>query len=407
MNVILFDDEWRSNLFPLASTRPIGAFRIGILTIAEKWEHLLQAKVSYKTAAYLQGRYPAVPDEENLFINGRYLPDHELKNAVSGLRTDEILIENDKVLACRLNKSDAEEFLKDNFSLADHKPLHLAHKPVHLSKCPDVFSYNEMALRFDFELLTKGRTSEPLHQSNQVIAPEQVFIEPGAVVSCSVINASSGPVYIGKDAEVMEGCLIRGPFALGTHSQLKMGAKIYGATTIGPHCKVGGEVNNSVLFGYSNKAHDGFLGNSVIGEWCNLGADSNTSNLKNNYAEVRLWNYPSEKYLKTGMQFCGTIMGDHSKCGINTMFNTGTVVGVSANVFGAGYPRNFIPDFSWGGAQGFETFSLVRSFEVAGVVMGRRGLQLSAADKDLLTYVFNETQKFRTWDSVTRLSPVV
>lgn len=402
MNILLFDDEYRSNLFPLSYTRPCGAFRVGILTIAEKWEKHLKAKVSFKTKEYLSPKFSSNLTDSNIFINGRYLPDPEFITAIQNLKPDEILIEGDKVLVCILNKEDALDFLHDNFSLADHKSIHLDHKLTHISKCPDVFSLNDKELRSDFRLLTQGKRSANISSSNQIISPENIFLEEGAKVECSILNASTGPIYISKDAEIMEGSLVRGPFALGEHSQLKMGAKIYGATTIGPHCKVGGEVNNCVIFGYSNKAHDGFIGNSVIGEWCNLGADTNTSNLKNNYAEVKLWNYPAEKYLKIGMQFCGTIMGDHSKCGINTMLNTGTVVGVSANVFGSGYPRNFVPDFSWGGASGFDTFSIAKSFEVAEIVMKRRGLDLNEIEKEILIYVFNETQKFRTWEGIPR-----
>jgi UDP-N-acetylglucosamine diphosphorylase/glucosamine-1-phosphate N-acetyltransferase len=402
MNVVLFDDEWRFNLFPLTYTRPAGAIRIGILTIAEKWATHLNAKVSHKTAAYLSNKFPAHVEAENIFINGRYLPDEALINAIKNLGKDEMLMDHDKVVACTLGKDEATAFLNDNASLAEHKVVAFTGTMQHISKCPDIFSMNGSELEKDFAAITKGRKSAPISATNTVMAPEKVFLEEGAIVECAVLNGSSGPIYIAKDAEIMEGSLVRGPFSLGEHSQLKLGAKIYGPTTIGPHCKVGGEVNNCVIFGYSNKAHDGFIGNSVIGEWCNLGADTNTSNLKNNYAEVKLWNYPAEKYLKTGMQFCGTIMGDHSKCGINTMFNTGTVIGVSANIFGAGYPRNFIPDFSWGGAQGFETFSIAKSFEVAKIVFSRRGLVFDEIEQDILVYVFNETQKFRTWDNFPR-----
>jgi len=405
MNVILFDDEWRNNLFPLSYTRPCGAFRVGILTIAEKWEIYLKATVSFKTQNYLNSKYSAITAESNLFINGRYLPDKDFIQAVLDLKTDEILAEGDKVLACVLNQNDAQNFLQDNFSLADHKVLQTNHKFSHISKCPDIFSLNGQEIEKDFEILTRDRKSAAISSSNQILNSENIFIEEGASVECSVLNASTGKIYIGKDAEVMEGSLIRGPFALCEHSQLKMGAKIYSNTTIGPHSKVGGEVNNCVIFGFTNKAHDGFIGNSVIGEWCNLGADTNTSNLKNNYAEVKLWNYPAEKYLKIGLQFCGTIMGDHSKCGINTMFNTGTVVGVSANIFGSGFPRNFIPDFSWGGNQGFETFSIAKSFEVADIVYTRRGLKFDDIEKDILTYVFNETLKYRVWErAVTKVA---
>ncbi len=402
MNVVLFDDEWRINLLPLSFTRPCAAFRVGILTIAEKWEKRLKADVSYKTKTYLSSKFPAKLKEENYFINGRYLPDTDLIKAIKNLKTGEMITDGDKVVSCILNQNDASDFLEDNYSLADYKMIKLKTKLSHISKCPDTFSLNGQEIENDFELLTKGRKSAEISSTNILICPEKIFIEEGVKMECVVLNASSGSIYIGKDTEMMEGSMVRGPFALGEHSQLKMGAKIYGPTTIGPHCKVGGEVNNSVIFGYSNKAHDGFIGNSVIGEWCNLGADTNTSNLKNNYAEVKLWNYPAEKYLKTGLQFCGTIMGDHSKCGINTMFNTGTIVGVSANVFGSGFPRNFIPDFSWGGAQGFETFSLAKSFEVAKIVFERRSLKFDETGQDILTYVFNETQKYRVWENTVK-----
>ena len=399
MNVVLFDDEWRINLFPLSYTRPCGAFRVGILTIAEKWAKHLNAHVSYKTKEYLTTKFPAILDIENIFINGRYMPDADLIKAIKNLKKGEIIVDGDKVVACILNHEDAAEFLEDNYTLAAHKIIKLETKLSHISKCPDIFSLNGQEIENDFELIIKGRKSAVVSATNILITPKKIFIEEGAKMECVVLNATSGSIYIAKDTELMEGSMVRGPFALGEHSQLKMGAKIYGPTTIGPHCKVGGEVNNSLIFGYSNKAHDGFIGNSVIGEWCNIGADTNTSNLKNNYAEAKLWNYPAEKYLKTGLQFCGTIMGDHSKCSINTMFNTGTIVGVSANVFGSGFPRNFIPDFSWGGAAGFETFSIAKSFEVAKLVFERRGLEFSQTEKDILVYIFNETQKFRVWDN--------
>ena len=261
----------------------------------------------------------------------------------------------------------------------------------------DIFSKNGAEIIKDVKLKGIKSGVDNLPDTNNIIAPENVFVEEGASVICSNINASKGPVYIARNAEIMEGCQIRGPFALCNNSTLKMGAKIYGPTTIGPYSKVGGEINNSVIFGYSNKAHDGFLGNSVIGEWCNLGADTNTSNLKNNYAEVKLWNYITERFKKTGLQFCGLIMGDHSKCGINTMFNTGTVVGVSANIFGDGFPRNFIPSFSWGGAAGFKEYNTNKAFEVAKAVMKRRGLIFDEEDKNIMQNVFNYTKKYRKY----------
>ena len=258
-----------------------------------------------------------------------------------------------------------------------------------INRLVDIFSYNHHCIESDFESLTKNRISQKLSSSNQLISPEHIFVEEGAVVEHAILNASNGPIYIGKNAEIMEGCLIRGPLAMCEHSVLKMGAKIYGANTVGPFCKVGGEVTNSVFQSYSNKGHDGFLGNSVIGEWCNLGADTNNSNLKNNYAEVKLWNYSHDRFENTGLQFCGLVMGDHSKCGINTMFNTGTVVGVSANIFGAGFPRNFIPSFSWGGSSGYITFKLNKAYEVAHKAMQRRSKSFDEVEKSILDHVLN------------------
>ncbi|MEO1714969.1 MAG: glucose-1-phosphate thymidylyltransferase, partial [Bacteroidota bacterium] len=263
----------------------------------------------------------------------------------------------------------------------------------------EIFSQNGAALRSDYEKLTRNRLSEALPESNTLIGPKnQLFIEPGASVEGAILNTKTGPIYIGKDAAVMEGAIIRGPFALGNNGVVKLGAKVYGPTTIGPFAKIGGEVNNSVLFGYSNKGHDGFLGNSVIGEWCNLGADTNNSNLKNNYAEVRAWNYKLEGFIPTGLQFCGLIMGDHSKCGINTMFNTGTVVGVSANIFGAGFPRNFVPSFTWGGPSGMSTYRVKKAFETAERVMVRRKKELDKVERDILEHVFRISSTYRRWE---------
>jgi UDP-N-acetylglucosamine diphosphorylase/glucosamine-1-phosphate N-acetyltransferase len=254
---------------------------------------------------------------------------------------------------------------------------------------------NEKAIQQDFEFLTKGRKSQTLSATNRVVNPKNIFIEEGARVEFAILNASTGPIYIGKDAEVMEGSKVRGPFALCNNAVLKMDAKVYGPTTIGPFSKVGGEVHQSVIIGYSNKAHDGFLGHSVIGEWCNLGADTNTSNLKNSYEEVKLWSYTEDSFVPTGLQFCGTIMGDHSKCGINTMLNTGTVVGVSANVYGPGYQRNFVPSFSWGGTMGYVDFDLNKAFRIAAAVFERRGKQFDENEKDILREVYSLTYKNR------------
>jgi len=389
---ILFDDR-RTDLLPLTFTRPVADLRIGILTIREKWEKYLQASTTYLTEPYLQEKYPVQTGEDNYLINGSVLPDDSLVSAVRGLQEGEYLVKANTILAARLNAKAAADFIND-ISRAEHTVTYDG-EIIQLRFTYDIFTLNGKAIAQDFLMLTKGRSSMPLSSSNGIIGGENVFVEEGARVEYAIINASTGPVYIGRDAEIMEGCMIRGPLALCNHAQLKMGAKIYGPTTIGPNCRVGGEVQNVVIWGNSNKAHDGFLGNAVLGEWCNIGADSNNSNLKNNYSEVKLWNYTAEKFLPTGLQFCGLIMGDHSKCGINTMFNTGTVVGVSANIFGAGYPRNFIPSFSWGGYQGLSVYPLQKALETAEKVMLRRNQQFTEADKRILQHIYLITEKYR------------
>jgi UDP-N-acetylglucosamine diphosphorylase/glucosamine-1-phosphate N-acetyltransferase len=392
--VILFDDDRRENLLPLTFTRPVAMLRVGILTIAEKWEKLLGAQCHFHTPEYLSKKFPLPQSNgEYLLINGGILPTKSLLSEILSLKSGEAIFDKTSLIAAILPASPQGKSYLDKKNYSTIKNTDCTYLEV---RNPwDIFRLNGEAIEVDYELITAGRKSLPISNSNKAINPERIFIEEGAVVECSVLNASSGPIYIGKGAEVMEGSLVRGPFALCEHSALKLGAKIYGPTTIGPHSKVGGEVNNCVIFGFSNKAHDGFIGNSVIGEWCNLGADTNTSNLKNNYASVKLWNYPKGGFVDTGLQFCGLIMGDHSKCGINTMFNTGTVVGVSANIFGDGFPRNFIPSYSWGGAQGFSTYKTTKAFETARIVMGRRGLELSQVDADILTHIFEETARYR------------
>lgn len=402
MNVILFDDEYRGNLLPIVYTRPCAAIRIGILTISEKWGNYLNSNISYKTKEYLSRKYTANIDKLNVFINGRYLPNEDFAEIICKLNENDIVFDNNIVIAFVLNEENAKEFINDNFSLAELKKINCSIEFNKLNYCYDIFKWNGDEILKDFKLVSKNKKSQSISSTNKIVCSENIFIEKGAKVEFSVLNASTGVIYIGKDSEIMEGSLIRGPFALCSNSEVKMGAKIYGPTTIGPFCKVGGEINNSVFQAYSNKAHDGFIGNSVIGEWCNIGADSNTSNLKNNYAEVKLWNYQVQKYIKTGLQFCGAIMADHSKCGINTMFNTGTVVGVSANIFGAGFPRNFIPDFSWGGNSGFETYALEKVFEVAKIVMQRRGVDFDRNEQDILTYIFYDTSKHRAWENIIK-----
>ncbi|MDR5590048.1 GlmU family protein [Christiangramia sp. SM2212] len=386
MNYILFDGPSRNDLLPFTFTRPVADIRIGILTIREKWEKMLDAKTSTKTEDYLSGRWPLELDKENFYINSSYVPTKEIVDQVRSLKKDQKLVLNDDVLAYNISEGKNVEELE---------AIEIDVETIKVANTWDIFSKNGKAIEMDFELLTKGRKSQKIDSSNYVKSKENIFIEEGAVVENCSLNASSGHIYIGKNATVMEGSLIRGPFALCAGATIKLGAKIYGPTTIGPDCKAGGEISNSVLFQNSNKGHDGFLGNSVLGEWCNIGADSNNSNLKNNYADVRLWNYNTENFAKTGLQFCGLIMGDHSKCGINTMFNTGTVVGVSANIFGSGFPRNFIPGFSWGGSGGTSTYKIEKVYETAELVMKRRGVDLTDEDKKILQHVFDYSAKWR------------
>ncbi|MGB0888615.1 MAG: GlmU family protein [Vicingaceae bacterium] len=393
MNIIFFEDK-RNQFLPLVYTKPLAKIRVGILTIEEKWQKHFEkngvdAAISYVTEAYLSEKYPLNSTEENIFINARFFPNERLVDfVINNLIADEAIVFGGSVVA---SKCTLEQFKAESYYIKDYNESFIS---VELNNITDIFSKNDVAIQHDFDLITAGRTSAELSSTNTLIG-NNIFIEEGAVVEATVLNANSGPIYIGKHAEIMEGCLVRGPLAMSDNSALKMGAKIYGATTVGKFSKIGGEVNNCVIQDYSNKGHDGFLGNSVIGEWCNLGADTNTSNLKNNYAEVKLWSYETGRFAKTGLQFCGLIMGDHSKCGINTMFNTGTVVGVSSNIFGSGFPRNFVSSFSWGGASGVTTYKVDKVFEVAEIVMKRRGVELTDEDKAILTTVFEMTSQYR------------
>lgn len=393
MNVILFDDFSRIDLLPLTYTRPVCEIRMGILTIREKWEQRLGTKISHLTEDYLSKKYPLHTEKNNLLINGGLLPDNDLINVLSNLNTGDSLTKNGVLLAAVTSIEANKSFNPENYITKDSVEYK---KEICRLEFPwQIFKWNGQEIENDFDFLTKARKSEKLSPTNNFINAERIFAEKGVKAEFATINASSGSVYLSKNSEIMEGCTIRGPFSLGEESVVKMQAKIYGPTTIGPFSKVGGEINNSVFQGYSNKAHDGFLGNSVIGEWCNIGADSNNSNLKNNYAEVRLWSYRHERFIPTGLQFCGLIMGDHSKCGINTMFNTGTVIGVNANIFGAGFPRNFIPSFGWGGAHGMSVYSIPKAFEVAEKVLARRNIDFNDVEKEILKEIFSQTEKYR------------
>jgi UDP-N-acetylglucosamine diphosphorylase/glucosamine-1-phosphate N-acetyltransferase len=398
-NLILFDDlSLIEHLKPFTYTRPISDLRIGILTIREKWEKLLRCKVSYHTQFHLSDKFTVFFDKINILVNAAVIPDKALAARIASLPLYHALVDGETLIALKLDATAARLYLGGQL------PEQLASAEwnapyTQVRQIWDIFSLNDAEIRNDFELLTAGRTSQPLSETNTVLGDkEMLFIEEGASVECSILNTKTGPIYIAKHAEVLEGSMLRGPLAMCEHSATKMGTKIYGATTLGPHCKVGGEINNSVLIGYSNKGHDGFLGNSVIGEWCNLGADTNNSNLKNNYGQVKVWNYSTGTYEDSGLQFCGLFMGDHSKCGINTMFNTGTVVGVSANVFGAGFPPKFIPSFSWGGAEGFSTYRPEDAVDAAERMMQRRKVDLSHEDELIMRTVFEQSMPYRTWE---------
>ena len=389
MNYILFDGTVRNALLPFTYTRPVADIRVGILTIREKWEKFLGFTTTTITEEYLSDKFPMVEMERNVLINASFLPNPELAALVKNLEENQAIFYKDEVIA--FYTTDAQE----EVDFDAYEAIEYEADVLRIENTWDIFSKNGEAMEADFELITNGRKSMPIPAGVNVIGGENIFIEEGAKLAFCTLNASSGPIYLGKDTEIMEGSVIRGGLALCEGAVIKMASKIYGPTTVGPYSKIGGEVNNSVLFGYSNKGHDGFLGNSVLGEWCNIGADTNTSNLKNNYAEVRLWSYETESFARTGLQFCGLMMGDHSKCGINTMFNTGTVIGVSANVFGSGFPRNFVPSFSWGGSGGFTTYLTKKAFEVAKVVMSRRNLEFTAQDAAILEEIFEQTKRWR------------
>ncbi len=398
MNIILFDSEVRGELLPFTYLRPVCELRVGILTIREKWERRTGIRPAYITQDYLAGKYPIETGSTNYLVNGSVCPSNQLLKLMEEMEFGQAYLQNEELIVAKLDGDQMDRLIRDE-DISELRGTDIADTSfLKLNHLWDIFALNGQAIEDDFQLLTAGRTSEPLSDTNRVLGAERIFIEKGATVEFATINATLGPVYIGQDALIMEGCLIRGPFAMGKESVLKMGAKIYGPTTLGPGCKVGGEVNNSVFLANANKSHDGYLGNSVIGEWCNIGADTNCSNLKNTYEEVKLWNYPKQRFLPTGRQFCGLFMGDYSRSGINTMFNTGTVVGISANVYGEGFPRNFIPSFAWGGASGFQTFRLEKAFDSAERIMQRRHQMLEIQDRLILLRVYEESAPFRVWE---------
>lgn len=393
MNLILFDHPTiRQNLLPFTFTRPVAGIRVGILTLAEKWEKHLSLKASFSTEAYLAKKFPLRHEADNLWVNGAVCPTPELVTAIQKLKSGDAITQHQMVVAVRTPDDEVPEIITGTI----HTP---GEAVTVIDQVWKIYQHNGAEIRADFALLTKNRKSATLQDPHtKVYNYDNLFLEEGVDVKAAVLNAENGPIYLGKNSTIQEGALIRGPFALGEGAHVNMGAKVRGDTTVGPYSKVGGEISNAVIFGYSNKAHDGFLGNSVIGEWCNLGADTNTSNLKNNYENVKLWSYAKGGFENTGLMFCGLMLGDHSKCGINTMFNSGTLVGVSASIFGDGYPRNFIPSFAWGGAAGFTTYQLSKALETAAKAMERRNIALSETDKEIFQYLFEQSASHRVWE---------
>ena len=394
-NIILFDDESREQMLPLSYTRPVAELRTGIFTIRERWEKLLKGTASYITSDYLSQRFPMILEDDNIVINGAVMPNDRLIRVIEQLEPNEALMNDGDLIAARLNKFQFENLFRDE-SIEEIAGLDLADTPfIHLSYPWDLFLYLRATIEYDYQLVTKGRSSQVIPSHNQVLALDNIFLEEGAQVTCSILNAQSGPIYIGKNAQVMEGAMIRGPVTIGEGSIIKMGAKIYGPTAIGPDCRVGGEVKDAVMLAHSNKAHDGYLGNSIIGEWCNLGAGTSVSNLKNNYSNIRMWDFTTQSMRDSGLQYLGMVMGDHSKSGIQTMFNTGTIVGVAANIFGEGYPPKFIPSFTWGGAAGLTTHRLEDALDTARKVVSRRDMDLSKEEEEILRNVFDLTKMHR------------
>ncbi|MEO9893127.1 GlmU family protein [Aurantibacter sp.] len=391
MNYILFDGTVRDNLLPFTYTRPVADIRIGILTIREKWEKYLGNTTTTITEEYLSEKYPMVEMSENVLINSSFLPNKVLVEKIEDLQENQAIFYGEEVVAFFTTDT------QDEVDFTTYEQLEFEGDVLRIEHTWDIFSKNGEALQADFDLITADRKSQPISDTNRLINPDNIFLEEGASVEFCILNATDGPIYIGENAQVWEGALIRGAFALCNNATVKMGGKMYGATTVGPYSKVAGEVSNAVVFGYSSKGHEGYLGNAVLGEWCNIGADSNNSNLKNNYAKVRIWNYATEKFEQTGLQFCGLMMGDHSKTAINTMLNTGTVVGVNVNIYVPGFPRNFIPSFSWGGASGFSTYMPKKAFEAAEVMMARRGVKFDNQEARILEHVFELTKKWRKY----------
>ena len=398
--IALFDTEsTHADLLPISYTRPVAAFRIGIRTLREQWEAILPGEYFYRPVDFQRDKFGTVPAGESdiYFVAGNLLPDESMAERIGRLAPGEALVSGGETLAFRGAEEDLDA---GNFGTAVEVDTSEARRIRYVF---DIFLNNAELICRDYRRMVSGRRSAPLSDSVRVIGEKcdadgnpMIFLEEGASVEGATINVKEGPVYIGRDATVMEDATLRGPIALCRNAQIKMGARIYGGTTFGPYCKIGGEVQNAVIFGYSNKAHDGYLGNAVIGEWCNLGAGVFASNLKNDYTKIRIWNYPQHKFMRTDLQFCGLIMADHSKAGINCMFNTATVVGVGVNLHGSGFPRTFVASFQEGSpAGGMTDVPLEKFYQIAERVMGRRGLTLTDADRRIYERVYEVASRYK------------
>jgi UDP-N-acetylglucosamine diphosphorylase/glucosamine-1-phosphate N-acetyltransferase len=391
MKVSFFDvpSTWRQ-LLPITYTRPCAELRVGILTLREKWTRRLGAdQWFYQTEDYLQKKFPA--GTTDLWINGAAVATDALAEQVKSLKPGEGLFHGENCIA--LNSSSFSLESIHDLRRIDAAEALIIERPYYL------FLHAAAEIRSDLPLITAGRESAPITDPHTMVyGAENVFIEEGVTLQAAIIDATTGPVYLAKGVVVNPGAILRGSLAVGENTVISMGAKLRGDNSFGPNCKVGGEISNSAILGNSNKSHDGYLGNAVLGEWCNLGADSNCSNLKNNYSTIRIWNYEMNDFQTTGLKFCGLTMGDHSKCGINTMFNTGTVVGVSSNVYGSDFPEKFIPSFSWGSKGHWSTYDLDKAIQTAENVIGRRNLTLDSSEKSILKSIFERSQRYRHWE---------
>ena len=391
MNYILFDDvTTRSNLKPLTFTRPTADLRVGITTIREKWDSFLKTQTSTLTEKYLEKKFPTVKKASNILINGSVVPNAKLVAQIKKLKTNQAISYEDTIVAYRIDAEGLDAANEEAFEQMEE--IEFTDDLIKINNLWDLFLLNDELIRKDFTRLTESRKSQKISKSNTIIGDEsQIFVEEGAKIEGAILNVTTGPIYVGKNAEIMEGSCTRGPLAMNENAQVKMGARVYGATTLGPYVKVGGEVQNVIFIGYSNKPHDGYLGNSVVGEWCNIGAGTNSSNLKNTYDQVKLWSYTWETFERTGQQFCGLFMGDHTKVAIQTTFNTGTIIGVGATVFGSGFQRNFVASFTWGGKR----HNVDQVIEIAERMYERRGKEFDKTEADILRNVFKLTHAYR------------